>query len=312
MKNNFLVVIFAGFITLNFLACQNEVDVIGDCDKITTNSIVGEHSYAFADGLNYSVLEYKLAADGTGNFVERSFGNGVKTSAKTFDFLYSFEQYLPHNVGRVIHIDAAEEGSFDCTWQNGAFYDEQKRAFEPSALEENFKKLITDLPNTAWGYRDSALWVDTIQLDSLHYYSKNVRDTVYDPVTGEPLVNSKGKDSVVIVLKDFVDTVYYDVYDTVGNKMVLDIKLELNKNANNLNEGAYSYDYKEFNYDLTVSKDSLVDRTFQWGLSSVTSAKKFTVVAIDDIKRDTIYFEISKFDKKKKELTLEGNELNLQ
>lgn len=311
MKNNFLVLIIVGIIAFNFLACQNDVDVIDDCDKITTNSIVGEHSYAFADGLNYTVLEYKLDADATGSFVERSFGNGVKTSTKTFDFLYSLDQYLPHNVGRVLHIDA-EEASFDCKWLNGVFYDEQQRAFEASALEENFKKVINDLPNTAWAFRDSTLWVDTIPMDSLHYYSKNVRDTVYDPVTGEPLVNSNGKDSVVIVLKDFVDTVFYDVYDTIGQKTLLDIKLQLNKGTDNLNKGSYIYDYKEFNYDLTVSKDSIVERTFQWGFSSVTSAKKFIVTAVDEVKKDTIHFEISKFDKKKKVLTLDDNELKLQ
>ncbi len=312
MKNNFLSLLIAGLIALSFSACQNDVDVMGGCDKITTKSIIGEHSLSHAEGLKFTVEEYKFAENGKGVFVQREFGDGLKSLEKTYEFAYSFEDYGKHNVGRDILVDAGDNGVFTLLWKDGFISDEQKRTYEASALEENFEKVIKNLPNTDWMYNEVVLWIDTITLDSLHAYTKNVKDTVYDPVTGEPLVNSKGKDSIVIVEKEFVDTVYYDVYDTVGNKMTLDIKLVLKKDGNNANVGTYLFDYKEFNYDLTLAKDSLVDRAFHWGFSSVTSAKKFVVTAVDDVKKDTINFEISKFDKNKKVLTLEDREFELQ
>lgn len=312
MKNNFLSVIIAGLVTLSFSACQKDVDVMGGCDKITTNSILGEHSLNFTEGLNFTVEEYKFAEGGKGVFVQRSFGDGIKTVGKTYEFTYSYEDYGEHNVGRTILVDAGDNGVLALLWKDGFISDEQERTYEASALEENFEKIIKALPNTDWMYKDIALWIDTTTLDSLHIYTKNVKDTVFDPVTGEPLVNSKGKDSIVIVEKEFIDTVYYDVYDTVGSKMTLDIKLVLKKDANNVNTGTYLYDYKEFNHDLSLAKDSVVERDFHWGFSSVTSAKKFVVMAIDDAKKDTVNFEISKFDKNKKVLTLDGREFKLQ
>lgn len=312
MKNKFLSVIIAGFVAFTFSACQNGVDVMGGCDKITTNSILGEHSLSLSNGLNFTVEEYKFAEDGKGVFVQRSFGDGIKTVGKTYEFTYSFEDYGKHNVGRAILVDAGDNGIFNLLWQDGFISNEQEYTYEASALEENFEKVIQTLPNTDWMYKESVLWIDTTTLDSLHIYKKNVKDTVFDPVTGKPLVNSNGKDSIKIVEKEFVDTVYYDVYDTVGNKMTLDIKLVLKKDANNANVGTYFFDYKEFNHDLTLAKDSVVDRAFHWGFASVTSAKKFVVTAVDDAKKDTVNFEISKFDKSKKVLTLEEREFKLQ
>ena len=93
--------------------------------------------------------------------------------------------------------------------------------------------------------------------------------------------------------------------------MTLKVELALNK-KNKANVGSYLCDYKEYNHDLTISKDSVVSYDFHWGLTSVTTAKKFKVAAVNDVKKDTTYFEISKFDKKKKVLTLGDHELKLQ
>ena len=312
MKSYFLSVLMAGLIALSFSACQNDVDVMEGCDKITTNSILGEHSFSYAEGLNYTVVEYKLAEDGKGVFVERTFGDAIKTAEKTYGFTYSLEAYGEHNVGRFIRINSEEAGESELLWLDGAIRDDQKRVYEAVALEENFTKVITDFPNTNWNFSETVLWIDTIPMDSLHYYKKNVRDTVFNPETGKPFVNSAGKDSFVIVSKEFVDTVRYEVYDTVGNKSTLDIKFVVKKDTKNSNIGSYIFDYKEYDHDLTLTKDSVIDKTFHWGFSSVTSAKKFIVAAVDDAKKDTMAFEISKFDKKKKVLTLEERELKLQ
>lgn len=312
MKNNYLSVVVVVLLAFGMSACQPDVDVMGGCDKITVNSIVGEHSLSsVADGLLFTVTEYKFAEAGKGVFVERQFGDGVSTSEKIFDFTWTLEQYGEQNVGRFVHLNAGENGTWDFLWQDGFIHDDKGQVYEAAALEENAKKVMSDLPNTNWLFQDKELWIDTTVLDSLKYYEKNVKVVVVDPVTGDTLKNSKGNDSTIIVKKEFVDTVYYNKYDTVGNKMTLKVELALNK-KNKANVGSYLYDYKEYNHDLTISKDSVVSYDFHWGLTSVTTAKKFKVAAVNDVKKDTTYFEISKFDKKKKVLTLGDHELKLQ
>lgn len=309
MKNKFYIAIFVSC-CLAFSACEEKVDVSGTCDKITESSIAGEHTLATVDGLSYTINEYKLNA-GEGVFVQRTFADGQKTTEKSYKFTYLLGEYVDFNAGRYLDVTTEDNSSFKMLWRDGILFDAENAALEATAVEENMTTIIKDLPNTSWSFYEKTLWIDTTTLDSLHCYTKNVREYVVDPATGDTLKNSEGKDSIKIVEKNFVDTVYYDVYDTVGNKMTRDVKMQI-KRTNNANTGTYYYDYREFNHDLTLAKDSVVDRTFHWGLKSITSAKKFVLVAVDDVKKDTVFFEISKFDKKKKTLTLEEREFKLQ
>lgn len=311
MKNNLLIMMIAALSMCLFSACQNDVDVMETCDNITLKSMHGEHSLCQLNGLKFTVTEYQLSDDG-GVYVQRTFADGQKSSVKSYKFSYVLGDYLNDHATRIINADAGENGQFELIWSNGVIADQENNLYEAKSVEKNFETVVENLPNTTWEYFDNELWIDTTTLDSLHYYKKNVRDTVYDPATGEPLKNSQGKDSFVIVLKDFVDTVYYDVYDTVGNKMTLDIKLVLNKDSKHNNNGSYLYDYKEYNYDLSVSKDSVVQNDFKWGFASVTSAKKFELKAVNTQHNDTTILKISNFDIKKKVLTFEDREMKLK
>lgn len=312
MKNSkFSILIIAALCAFGLVACQPDVDVMGGCDKITVNSIKGEQSLSLTEGLKMTVIEYKFLENGQGVFVQREFGNGVKTAEETYKFVYALEEYGNHNVSRTVSIDAGENGKHDFLWKDGVLYDDQNRGLKAAGLEENFKKVVKNLPNTAWAFHDTVLWIDTTTLDSLKFYTKNVKDTVYG-ADGKPLINSNGKDSFIIVKKEFVDTVYYDVYDTVGNKSTLDIEIALNKDAKHDNIGFYQYGYKEYDHELNLIKDSVVLFNYHWGLSSVTSAKKFVVTAVKDVENDTVIFEISKFDKAKKTLTLDEKDFDLK
>ncbi|MGN1240838.1 MAG: hypothetical protein ACI4TV_08200, partial [Paludibacteraceae bacterium] len=137
----------------------------------------------------------------------------------------------------------------------------------------------------------------------------SVYQKVKDPVTGEILKNADGKDSIAKVLK--VDTIRWNVYDTIGAKTNLDIRFSL-KRESNANTGSYIYDYKEYARDSVITRDSVYSAVdFHWGFTSVTSAKKAVVsglVAADD----TLTFEISEFAIKNKTLKLGTDTLKLQ
>ena len=306
MKNISLCVMCIVCLTIGLVSCKSEVDVFGTNETITQATLSKAHAYTTTEtGLTFRVIEYTLAKDGTGTRVERMFGDGVATEEQTKNLTYALGDYQNAYATRLIDIVFADGTTEQKTWEGGVLSDEE-HAYSSSKVADAFKTLYTDLPNTDWAYNEKTLWIDTIPMDSLKYDS--VFQKVKDPVTGEILKNASGGDSIAKVLK--VDTVRWNVYDTIGSKSNLDIRMTLNREAN-VNTGSYTYDYKEYARDSVITHDSVRSVTnFHWGFVSVTSAKKATVIGVLDT--DTVTLEISDFAIKNKVLMLEGKTLKLQ
>ena len=306
MKNISLCVMCIVCLTIGLVSCKSEVDVFGTNETITQATLSKAHAYTTTEtGLAFRVIEYTLAKDGTGTRVERMFGDGVATEEQTKNLTYALGDYQNAYASRLIDIVFADGTTEQKTWEGGVLSDEE-HAYSSSKVADAFKTLYTDLPNTDWAYNEKTLWIDTIPMDSLKYDS--VFQKVKDPVTGEILKNASGGDSIAKVLK--VDTVRWNVYDTIGSKSNLDIRMTLNREAN-VNTGSYTYDYKEYARDSVITHDSVRSVTnFHWGFVSVTSAKKATVIGVLDT--DTVTLEISDFAIKNKVLMLEGKTLKLQ
>lgn len=306
MKNISLCVMCIVCLTIGLVSCKSEVDVFGTNETITQATLSKAHAYTTTEtGLTFRVIEYTLAKDGTGTRVERMFGDGVATEEQTKNLTYALGDYQNAYASRLIDIVFADGTTEQKTWEGGVLSDEE-HAYSSSKVADAFKTLYTDLPNTDWAYNEKTLWIDTIPMDSLKYDS--VFQKVKDPVTGEILKNASGGDSIAKVLK--VDTVRWNVYDTIGSKSNLDIRMTLNREAN-VNTGSYTYDYKEYARDSVITHDSVRSVTnFHWGFVSVTSAKKATVIGVLDT--DTVTLEISDFAIKNKVLMLEGKTLKLQ
>lgn len=307
MKNLFLCVMCIVCLAVGLVSCKSDVDVFGTNDTITQATLSKAHAYAVAEqGLKYRVIEYTLAKDGTGTRVERLFGDGVTTLDQTKNLTYALGDYQNAYATRLIDIAFADGTTEQKVWEGGVLSDEE-HPYSSAKVADAFKTIYTDLPNTDWALLKRTYWVDTIHMDSIKYDS--VYQKVKDPVTGEILKNAVGKDSIVKVLK--VDTIRWNVYDTIGAKTNLDIRFSL-KRESNANTGSYIYNYKEYARDSVITRDSVYSAVdFHWGFTSVTSAKKAVVsglVAADD----TLTFEISEFAIKNKTLKLGTDTLKLQ
>lgn len=306
MKNISLCVMCIVCLTIGLVSCKSEVDVFGTNETITQATLSKAHAYTTTEtGLKFRVIEYTLAKDGTGTRVERMFGDGVATEEQTKNLTYALGDYQNAYASRLIDIVFADGTTEQKTWEGGVLCDEEY-VYSSSKVADAFKTIYTDLPNTDWAYNEKTLWIDTIPMDSLKYDS--VFQKVKDPVTGEILKNASGGDSIAKVLK--VDTVRWNVCDTIGAKSNLDIRMTLKREAN-VNTGSYTYDYKEYARDSVITHDSVRSVTnFHWGVVSVTSPKKATVIGVLDT--DTVTLEISDFAIKNKVLKLEGKTLKLQ
>ncbi|MGN0236404.1 MAG: hypothetical protein ACI4BD_08920 [Paludibacteraceae bacterium] len=306
MKNLSLCVMCIVCLAVGLVSCKSDVDVIGTNDTITQSTLSKAHAYAVAEsGLQYRVIEYTLAKDGTGTRVERLFGDGIATVDQTKQLTYALGDYQNAYATRLIDVVFADGATKQMVWEGGVLSDEE-HAYASSKVADAFKTIYTDLSNTDWAYNEKTLWIDTIPMDSLKYDS--VYQKVKDPVTGEILKNAAGGDSIAKVEK--VDTVRWNEYDTIGAKTNLDIHMTL-KRESNANIGSYVYDYKEYARDSVITHDSVRSVVnFHWGFASVTSAKKATVIGV--LAADTVTLEISDFAKKDKVLMLEGKKLKLQ
>ena len=146
---------------------------------------------------------------------------------------------------------------------------------ETMAKLANLEKIMADLPNTTWYFKDSTLWIDTTKVD-----------TIIMKITSSRVPGPNGRPMIV---KDTTyDTLQYELYDTIGTMIYDKVEFIINRDAKTLaNTGHYYYEHSEYTKDsvLVKEKSILKDYDAHWGLYSITTARRFGLRMIAEDKK---------------------------
>lgn len=296
------------------VACKKEVDVFGTNDTITVQTLNKNHSHIeTGEGLSFTIAEYTFQKDGTGRRVERTIKDGEKTFDQTIQITWELGDYKEYAGGRTVHIYPKNGDAYDVLWKDGMIREDGDYQFSnismlTSSPVDNFKAVYSDLHNTTWHMQDSTCMIDTV----IFY-----RDTTVTRVVRDTLKDVTGKDSIVLVKKEFPDSIKVTIYDTVGVNFYSTVDFSFMRDAGTFaNTASYKYTYKGYVRDTIVSpdttilvpklvKDSAWAADFHWGYTAIASKKKCAVKGITET-QDTLLLTLSDLDIKKKDLTIEG------
>ena len=328
--NSMLAALF--FAVLGFVSCQQKSGDMMETDmKIADRNIPGT-SASLVNNVEKQVMTvyvYVLDANGTGTYTVVSYGNGVQKASQTLSFQWKRGVLTEDMLSIPITLTFPTEERV-VAWTSGSIVDDVTICAE-SAKATNYEKVIDALPGTSWLNTDTTYYINMLELDSMAYSWKNVRDTLTqveidatnlalaaqadeireamgiaptDPVQVNVL-KDLGNGQFQVIFPHYVGTkVHYTEPDTIGTSMSRYTTLSFLRSGNQ-STGAYVYHYKEYKLnadstDVVLHKQEDIDENYHWHISSVVNAKKFNVecVAADT----TIDMLISGFDKAKGKL----------
>ena len=295
MKNKlFLSLLFSLTLGLVLVACKPEVEVFESSKKVANATLIGTDSVrsgGVVSGTNIKVVEYKFLPENKAVRTVSTVGDGVFEAPVSMNFSYEME-YTNDYVGLNITFtpEDAEGEPFVVYFNENVLVENGTDTLsETMAKLANLEKIMTDLPNTAWSFADSTLWIDTTKMDSVKMTVISSRQP--DPVTGKP----------VIVRDTTYDTISYELYDTIGTMMYTKIEFSINRDNNTFaNTGHYYYEYSVYDRD-SVKNESvsiLKDYEARWGLYSITTARRFGVRMISEDKTQQDDLAISMYTAK--------------
>lgn len=281
MKNKlFVALLFALTLGVAFVACKPEVEVFESSKKIANATLIGTDSIrsgGIVSGANIKVVEYKFLPDQMAVRTESTFGDGVYEAPSTMNLSYTME-YAENNVGVNITFTPqdSEQAPFVVYFNENVMIENGTDTLSDQLAKlANLDKIIAELPNTTWAYKDSTLWIDTTKVD-----------TVKMTITSSRQPGPNGKP--IIVRDTIFDTIQYELYDTIGTMIYNEVEFTVKRDANTLaNTGHYYYEHSEYTKDsvLVKEKSILKDYDAHWGLYSITTARRFGLRMISDDKK---------------------------
>lgn len=278
MKNKlFLSLLFSLTLGLVLVACKPEVEVFESSKKVANATLIGTDSIrsgGVVSGTNIKVVEYKFLPENKAVRTESTFGDGVYEAPASMNLSYVME-YAENNVGLNITFtpDNVEAAPFVVYFNENVMIENGTDTLsETMAKLANLEKIMADLPNTTWYFKDSTLWIDTTKVD-----------TIIMKITSSRVPGPNGKPMIV---KDTTyDTLQYELYDTIGTMIYDKVEFTINRDANTLaNTGHYYYEHSEYTKDSVLVKDKsiLKDYDAHWGLYSITTARRFGVRMVSE------------------------------
>lgn len=278
MKNKlFLSLLFSLTLGLVLVACKPEVEVFESSKKVANATLIGTDSIrsgGVVSGTNIKVVEYKFLPENKAVRTESTFGDGVYEAPASMNLSYVME-YAENNVGLNITFtpDNVEAAPFVVYFNENVMIENGTDTLsETMAKLANLEKIMADLPNTTWYFKDSTLWIDTTKVD-----------TIIMKITSSRVPGPNGKPMIV---KDTTyDTLQYELYDTIGTMIYDKVEFTINRDANTLaNTGHYYYEHSEYTKDSVLVKDKsiLKDYDARWGLYSITTARRFGVRMVSE------------------------------
>lgn len=281
MKNKlFCSLLFTLIIGSLLVSCKPEVEVFESSKKIANATLIGTDSVrsgGIVSGANIKVVEYKFLSADKAIRTESTFGDGVYEAPKSMNLSYVME-FAENNVGLDITFtpENVEVAPFVVHFNENVMIENGTDTLsETMAKLANLEKIMADLPNTTWYFKDSTLWIDTTKVDTITM--KVITSRVPGP-NGKP-----------ITIKDTIyDTIKYELYDTIGTMIYNEVEFTVKRDAKTLaNTGHYYYEHSEYTKDsvLVKEKSILKDYDAHWGLYSITTARRFGLRMISDDKK---------------------------
>ena len=278
MKNKlFCSLLFTLIIGSLLVSCKPEVEVFESSKKIANATLIGTDSVrsgGIVSGANIKVVEYKFLSADKAIRTESTFGDGVYEAPKSMNLSYVME-FAENNVGLNITFtpENVEVAPFVVYFNENVMIENGTDTLsETMAKLANLEKIMADLPNTTWYFKDSTLWIDTTKVD-----------TIIMKITSSRVPGPNGKPMIV---KDTTyDTLQYELYDTIGTMIYDKVEFTINRDANTLaNTGHYYYEHSEYTKDSVLVKDKsiLKDYDARWGLYSITTARRFGVRMVSE------------------------------
>lgn len=292
MKNKLFIPLFVLTMVFGLVACKSDIDVLGTSKNVANATLIGTDSIrsgGIVSGLDFKVVEYQFLPEKKAVRKSMTFGNGMYEPLDSMTLTYSME-YAENNVGLNITFtpDDATLPPFDVYFNENVMIENgTDTLYDKVAKLANLQKIMTDLPNTTWCYKDSSLWIDTTKVDTIKMTITSSRQP--------------GPNGRPIIVKDTTyDTLQYELYDTIGIKMYNNVELTLNRDDNNNNMGHYVYEYYETTKDLAKIEKVSVSKDYDihWGLYSITTARRFGVRVVSaDANKVQDDFAISLYSK---------------
>lgn len=281
MKNKlFCSLLFCLTLSLALVSCKPEVDVFESSKKIANATLIGTDSVrsgGVVSGASIKVVEYKFLSKDKAIRTESTFGDGVYEAPTSMNLFYVME-FAKNNVGLNITFtpENPEIVPFVVYFNENVMIENGTDTLsETMAKLANLEKIMADLPNTTWYFKDSTLWIDTTKVDTI--IMKIISSRVPGP-NGRPM----------IVKDTTYDTLQYELYDTIGTMIYNEVEFTVKRDANTLaNTGHYYYEHSEYTKDsvLVKEKSVLKDYDAHWGLYSITTARRFGLRMISDDKK---------------------------
>ena len=267
------------------VSCKPEVEVFESSKKIANATLIGTDSVrsgGVVSGASIKVVEYKFLPDYKAVRTESTFGDGVYEAPTSMNLSYAME-YAENNVGLNITFtpEDAEIAPFVVHFNENVMIENGTDTLsETMAKLANLEKIMADLPNTTWYFKDSTLWIDTTEVDTI--IMKIISSRVPGP-NGRPM----------IVKDTTYDTLQYELYDTIGTMIYDKVEFIINRDAKTLaNTGHYYYEHSEYTKDSVLIKEKsiLKDYDAHWGLYSITTARRFglRMIAEDNKQQDDL------------------------
>ena len=286
MKNKlFISLLFTLIIGSLLVSCKPEVEVFESSKKIANATLIGTDSVrsgGVVSGASIKVVEYKFLPDYKAVRTESTFGDGVYEAPTSMNLSYAME-YAENNVGLNITFtpEDAEIAPFVVHFNENVMIENGTDTLsETMAKLANLEKIMADLPNTTWYFKDSTLWIDTTKVD-----------TIIMKITSSRVPGPNGRPMIV---KDTTyDTLQYELYDTIGTMIYDKVEFIINRDVKTLaNTGHYYYEHSEYTKDsvLVKEKSILKDYDARWGLYSITTARRFglRMIAEDNQQQDDL------------------------
>ena len=281
MKNKlFLSLLFSLTLGLVLVACKPEVEVFESSKKIANATLLGTDSIrsgGIVSGTSMRVVEYQFLPENKAIRTEKTVGDGVYEAPAPMNLSYTME-YTEDYVGLNITFtpENAENEPFVVHFNENVMIENGTDTLsETMAKLANLDKIMNDLPNTTWYFKDSTLWIDTTKVD-----------TIIMKITSSRVPGPNGRPMIV---KDTTyDTLQYELYDTIGTMIYNEVEFTVKRDANTLaNTGHYYYEHSEYTKDsvLVKEKSILKDYDAHWGLYSITTARRFGLRMISDDKK---------------------------
>ena len=286
MKNKlFISLLFTLIIGSLLVSCKPEVEVFESSKKIANATLIGTDSVrsgGVVSGASIKVVEYKFLPDYKAIRTESTFGDGVYEAPKSMNLSYVME-FAENNVGLNITFtpENVEVAPFVVYFNENVMIENGTDTLSETMTKlANLEKIMADLPNTTWYFKDSTLWIDTTKVD-----------TIIMKITSSRVPGPNGKPMIV---KDTTyDTLQYELYDTIGTMIYDKVEFIINRDVKTLaNTGHYYYEHSEYTKDsvLVKEKSILKDYDARWGLYSITTARRFglRMMAEDNKQQDDL------------------------